>query len=218
MKNLEAVETLGSTSCICSDKTGTLTQNVMSVYHMWYGGKVLFAKNQKSLENGEKPLYDINDKNFRALQQAAMICSEASFDRTGLQEAAEIDYLTCPVLGDATETGLIRFYQYIDDIADFRKRYEIVRNNDGTLSKMPFNSQVKFSLTIVREETTNSHFTIYVKGAPEKIWTYCKTVVNGENLDSIDANMQKNFKDVNLRLGKGGERVLGFARLRLPAA
>ncbi|KAL4479698.1 hypothetical protein ABPG73_017919 [Tetrahymena malaccensis] len=216
VKNLEAVETLGSTTCICSDKTGTLTQNVMSVKHMWYNNKIHIAQNQNLL-NGSQADYEINDPNFMMLHQAAMICSEARFDTSSLLDKNDIDYLTCPVIGDATETGLIRFYQYISDVNKFRDRFKVVRNSDGTQAKMPFNSSVKFALTIVEEKTNNSNYCVYIKGAPEKIWAYCSSLFISSKTDSINQKWKDEFKKVNLIFGKGGERVLGFARLPLPS-
>ena len=47
VKNLEAVETLGSTSCICSDKTGSLTQNKMTAENLWYSGRIFKAANRQ---------------------------------------------------------------------------------------------------------------------------------------------------------------------------
>ena len=123
--------------------------------------------------------------------------------------------MNAPVIGDASETALVKFYQPIEDVQQTRSFYPYGVNKDGTDSKMPFNSTNKYALSIVKQEGPDHHFVAYIKGAPEKIWKYCGRILNEGKYHQIDAETKKKFEAVNLRFGKNGERVLGFAMLPL---
>ena len=118
MRNLPAVETLGSTSVICTDKTGTLTQNKMTVVDS-------FLPTQ-----GSKELTDLTQADQKLLLNAMVLCNDSSFSQEG------------QALGDPTEVALIA---YSDKIG---YPYQDLREKSPRLAEFPFDSERKLMSTI----------------------------------------------------------------------
>lgn len=236
VKNIEAVETLGSISCILSDKTGTLTQNKMTAQHIWYDGAIHRLDNKEKCAPNHKFDYDENNQTFKEIHHCSVVNSEAYFNNsipTGYQPQKESPTLTKeelylkeistlpwaerPVLGDATETAIIRFFQPLQDIQQTRKQFPVVVNSETKMeAKLPFNSTNKFSLRVVANEQPDSHYCVYLKGAPEIVMKFCTRIMCQGRLENVDRNWEDKFTQSIKQFSRNGERVLAFAKLHLP--
>jgi sodium/potassium-transporting ATPase subunit alpha len=204
IKNLEAVETLGSTSTICSDKTGTLTQNRMTVAHMWFDNQIVEADTSED-ESGFK--MDKSSSGFKALSRAAMLCNRAEFKHG--QEGVTINKRE--VNGDATEAAILKCMEVaFGNVKEYRKRNKKV-------AEIPFNSTDKFQVSIHEtEDRSDPRYLLVMKGAPERILERCSTIfINGKE-EELDEDLKEAFNEAYLELGGLGERVLGFCDLALP--
>ncbi|XP_064413492.1 sodium/potassium-transporting ATPase subunit alpha-1 isoform X2 [Latimeria chalumnae] len=203
VKNLEAVETLGSTSTICSDKTGTLTQNRMTVAHMWFDNQIHEAD---TTENQSGVSFDKSSATWAALARVAGLCNRAVFQAG--QENTPI--LKREVAGDASESALLKSIELC--CGSVRE----MRENNPKVAEIPFNSTNKYQLSIHKNfDTKESRFLLVMKGAPERILDRCSTILIQGKEQELDEEMKDAFQNAYLELGGLGERVLGFCHLAL---
>ncbi|XP_072513140.1 sodium/potassium-transporting ATPase subunit alpha-1-like isoform X2 [Salminus brasiliensis] len=203
VKNLEAVETLGSTSTICSDKTGTLTQNRMTVAHMWFDNQIHEAD---TTENQSGTSFDRSSPTWAALARVAGLCNRSVF----LADQTNVPILKRNTAGDASESALLKCIELCcGSVKDMRDKHVKV-------AEIPFNSTNKYQLSIHKNpNSSETKHLLLMKGAPERILDRCSTILLQGKEEPLDDEMKDAFQNAYMKLGGLGERVLGFCHYNL---
>ncbi len=203
VRRLAAVETLGSTSIICSDKTGTLTKNEMTVTELWFpGGRQLevtgagYAPEGDLLEAGQA--VPVSDAPVRALLEAVALCNDAQL------VPPERDVTRWRPLGDPTETALLTLaLKGCVDLSALRQQWP-------RRAEIPFDSAAKMMAT---QHGHGGRGRIIIKGAPEMVLELCGTVPAGDQLQPLDEAQRRRIGEAADAMGARALRLLAVGEL-----
>ncbi len=189
IRRLTAVETLGSTTVICSDKTGTLTENRMTVreYYLSDGRVIEIEKERAGVDD---------DELLERAVRIGVLCNEASFNATAGDEMRTI--------GDPTETALLVVAEsLVLDIAHERSAHP-------KLAEQPFQTSTR-RMTTLHRKIGGGHLAA-LKGAPAVVLEACATyATDEEGVLALDDDAKTRFMAANERMGGRALRVLALA-------
>lgn len=224
IRKLPAVETLGSATVICSDKTGTLTQNQMTVVRGWAGGRDFAVSGEGyspegQFYRGDAAFAPARDAATSLLLRGALLCNDAQLEVSG-EEAGK---RTWRIVGDPTEGALVvaaaKAGLWRSDL-----EAELPR-----VAEIPFDSDRKRMTTIhaagelalgmpdfdapseEQERVLPPGIIGFVKGAPDIVLQYCDDIVLDGRVRPLDAHLRQQILAANSGMGHDALRVLGVA-------
>jgi calcium-translocating P-type ATPase len=155
VRDLPAVEALGSTTVICTDKTGTLTQNLMSVVEAWTPSERLVVAPEGY--NPSNPLFHSTPLPWKRLAEAALFCNDAHLAEEGGLWSCHGDPTECALLAFAGRCGLLQVQQGLQRIAE-----------------VPFDSEHRLMAVAMGRQQQGSHYPeLFVKGAVDTVLARC---------------------------------------------
>ena len=191
IRKLPSVETLGGTTVICSDKTGTLTENQMTVKSVWD-----INCESEITGSGYNPQGKIvNSKINSMLFRAGVLCNDSTYLK---KEGMWV------ITGDPTEGALVVSGK------KFGIEFKKIRSENERCDEVPFDS-VRKLMSVVCLDKQSKKKTIFTKGAPEAIVSKCSRILdNGKVRKITKADIEK-INSQNVTFGSSALRVLGFA-------
>ncbi len=202
IRRLPAIETLGSTTVICTDKTGTLTKNEMTVTRLWVHGCVFEVTGDGYTPVGEirplTPSFSPAGSGLRELLTAAVLCNGAML--------RQVDGVW-RVLGDPTEGALLVA------AAKLGLWQESLGTQSPVVGEIPFDPERKM-MTVIR--ICASGFTAFVKGAPDVLLERCTHLLSSDGaIKPLDESGKREMLEANRMFAHEALRVLGIARRQL---
>jgi Ca2+-transporting ATPase len=211
IRRLPAVETLGSVTVICSDKTGTLTQNRMTVTVLDVVGHSLeietLLDSKGSVVDAElDPANPPRERTLSLLLKAGALCNDAYLE---IDEDGSEHYI-----GDPTEGALVKAASEVGyNKSELESQFPRV-------AEVPFTSERKRMTTIhkatierplLEEGWRDIPYVVFTKGAVDSLLEICTQIWTGEELLSIDEEMEQRIEAANKAHAQQGQRVLGVA-------